>query len=353
MSLGTCSAFTTTDIVPYPNGGRLSYSPTRSLLLADRADGDNVWRLVSYDPDGSNLTELNVTHADLPANAHRGNPHWSPDGNWFIFQAATYVEHLGDTPGFSSPGLGLANDIYVAKWPELTVTRLTNIVTGAAGVLHPHYNHDGTRIWWSRKMAGRSGRWFLESADIAYPGGVPTLSNRKLHLPLGDGLYETHAFGPTGVQALFSHTAAGTTSVPGLNLYRCNAGDFYTNLVAVENDHDPDTYWHEHGHIMPDGSMLFFMGSRNSAFDPWTNLQSDIYRIDNTTPPTGLATQITRTMDDGDGTYQGDVTHPVCGDISFKNNDALYVYIFHNGPTPAEYAGLTTRPGKIVLLECA
>lgn len=353
MTLGDCTEYTATTIVPYPNGGRVSYSPVRGRLLADRADVDNVWRLVSYLPDGSMMTELNITHPDLPAGAHRGNPHWSPDGDWFIFQAATYVDHLGATPGFSTPGLGLANDIYIANANTLEVTRMTDIVTGAAGVLHPHFNHDGTRVWWSRKMAGRSGRWFIETADIAFPDDVPTLSNRKLYLPRGNGLYETHAFSPTGVQGLFSFTPAGTTTVPGLNLYRCSATDFYSGLVAIEQDHDPDNHWHEHGQFMLNGAHILFMGSRNSAFDPWSNLQSDVYRISNSTPPTGLAAQVTRTMSPADGTYRNGVAHPVCGDMTFRDNDAVYVYIFHNGPDADEYAGRKTRPGEIVLVTCA
>lgn len=350
-ALNACTQYVTTDIVPYPNGGRLSYSTVHGLIMADRAI-NLQWKLVTYQPDGSGMVELDVTHPDIPANAHRGNPHWSPDGAWFLFQAATYVDHLGEIPGFSSPGLGLANDVYIASWPGLEVTRLTNIVNGAAGVLHPHFNHDGTKVWWSRKMAGRE-RWFLETADISFPGGVPTLSNRALRLPRGDGLYETHSFSPSGAQALFSHSPAGTSTEPGLNLYRCGVADFFTGLVAIEQDHDPDNYWHEHGHFSPGGGDIYYMGSRNSAFDPWSNLQSDVYRISNASPPTGLGIQVTRTTDGGDGTYQSDVAHPVAGDMSFINTEKLLLYIFQNGPTPAEYAGLATRPGKIVLIQCA
>ena len=203
-------------------------------------------------------------------------------------------------------------------------------------------------------MAGRSGRWFIEAADIAFPDDVPTLSNRMLLLPLGHGLYETHAVGPTGQQVLFSFTPAGTTDVPGLALYRCSATDFYSGLVAVEQDlEDHDTHWYEHGQFMLNGAHFFFMGSRGSDFYPWGNLQSEVFRISNSTPPTGPATQVTRTMSPADGTYRPNVAHPVCGDMSFRDNDAVYVYIFHNGPDEDEYAGRKTRPGEIVLVTCA
>lgn len=350
-SLTACTDYVSADIVPYPNGGRLSYSGVHGLIMADRAI-DLVWRMVTYNADGSGMVELDLTHADLPAYAHIGNPHWSPDGAWFLFQAATYVDHLGDTPGFSTPGLGLANDVYIASYPGLAVTRLTDIVTGAAGVLHPHFNHDGTKVWWSRKQAGRYGRWFLEAADISFPGGVPALSNRQLYLPLGDGLYETHSFSPDGNFCLFTHSAAGTSTEPGLNCYRAQV-DYYTGLVAIEEDNDPDSVWHEHGHFTPGNGAIFYMGSRGSPYDPWSDLQSDVWRISNAAPPTGLGTQVTKTIDPVDGTYQGDVPHPVCGDMSFRNTDELFLYIFNGGPTAAEYAGLATRPGKIVKITCA
>lgn len=351
-SLTACTEYVAEDIVPYPNGGRLSYSSVHDLILADRAI-DLVWRMVTYQPDGSGMVALNLTHPDLPAYAHIGNPHWSPDGAHFLFQAATYVDHLGNTPGYSTPGLGLACDIYCATYPGGVVTRLTDIVTGAAGVLHPHYNYDGTKVWWSRKQAGRAGRWFVETADIAYPGGVPTLSNRAFHLMLGDGLYETHGPSPDGNFWMLTHSIAGTSTEPGLNLYRCSATDYYTGLVAVEGDNDDPDCWQEHGQFSLGNGWIFYMSSRGSPYDPWSNLQSDVWRISNASPPTGIGIQMTRTIDPLDGTYQSDVPHPVCGDLAPRSTEELLLYVFNGGPTAAEIAGLTTRQGKIVRVRCA
>lgn len=352
-ALIACNVYQANDVVPYPNGGRLSFSPVHNLIIADRAIS-NQWRIVTYLPDGSNMVELEVTHPDLPAGAHRGNPEWSPDGNWFLFQAATYVAHLGGFPGYSTPGLGVANDVYIASYPGLAVTRLTDIVTGAAGVLHPHFNHDGTKVWWSRKWSGREGRWCLETADISFPGGAPTLSNRMLRLPLGDGLYETHEFSPAGTQVLFTHSAAGTSTQPGLNCYRASSSDFFTGLVALEGDNDPDDYWQEHGKFSrPAGAWIFYMGSRGSPYDPWTDLQSDVWRISNQSPPVGLGTRVTDTINNANGTFQIDVAHPVCGDMDFIDGEQLLLYVFDGGPTGPEYRGETTRPGKIVRITCA
>lgn len=343
------TTFSASVVIAYPGGGRLAYSSVHGLIAFDRAV-DGQWEIATCAIDGSGVTNLTVDLAGLP-DGHRGNPAWSPDGAWIIFQAGAYQSDL-NLPGYASPGLGLANDVYIMSYPGLTVTRLTDVVDVTGGVLHPHFNAAGTRVWWAQKETGvADGRWFIVGADFSVVDGVPTLSNKLFYKPRGDGLYETHSFNAS--YALFSHSAAGTSTEPGLNLYRVASSDFSSNPATIEGDTSggADQHWHEHGHFDPAGNWILYMTSRlTGVADPWSgDLLTDILKVSNSTP-TNEGTQVTDFDDPADGTYQSDVSQPIAGDMAFIDADRLLVYCFNGPPTAAELAGEATRSGKIVLI---
>lgn len=341
------SVFTAETIIEYPNGGRLSWSPTRSLLAFDQAI-DGQWEIRTCDADGNNQTTLTVGLAGLP-DGHRGNPAWSPNGNWIIFQAATYQADLA-APGFATPGLGVANDVYIMSYDGLVVTQLTDVGDASGGVLHPHFNAAGDMVWWAQKETGvPDGRWFIAGANFSVVDGVPTLTNLTYYKPRGDGLYETHAFNAS--YALFTHSEAGTSTEEGLNVYRVSASNFTSSPVTIEGDTagGPDQHWHEHGHFNPAGTHVLLMTSRlTGVVDAFGgDLLTDIVMVSNSTP-TADGTQITDFDNPAHGTYQADVVQPIAGDMAFAGEAVLYVYCFDGPPTASEFAGLTTRPGKIV-----
>ena len=340
------ATFSSTVVIAYPNGGRLAYSTVHGLIAFDQAI-NLQWEIRTCDADGNNLTTLTVGLDGLP-DGHRGNPSWSPGGAWIVFQACTFQDELAG-PGFGTPGLGLGNDIYIMSYPGLVVTKLTDIVDGSGGVLHPHFNHDGTELWWAQKETGGDNRWFIVKADFTSVGGVPTLSNTTYYKPRGNGLYETHPLGSS--YALFSHSSAGTSTEPGLNVYRVAASDLTSNPVTIEGATagGADQYWHEHGHPNPAVTHILYMTSRLTGVeDPWGgDLLTDVLKVNNS-DPTVEGTQITDFDNPASGTYQGDVTQPIAGDMAFIDEDTLLVYCFDGPPTAAEYAGTTTRPGKIL-----
>lgn len=344
------TTFASTDVITYPGGGRLDYSSVHSLIVFDRAV-DLQWEIATCTAAGGSITNLTPGLAGLP-DGHRGNPEWSPDGAWILFQAGTYQSELAQ-PGLASPGLGLANDIYIMSYPGLVVTKLTDIVDDTGGVLHPHFNAAGDRIWWAQKETGTagSGRWFNAAADFSVVAGVPTLSNLTYYKPRGNGLYETHVFSPNDAHALFTHTSAGTSQEPGLTLYRVDADDLTSSPVTIEGNTSGGTiqYWYEHGTWNPAGTHIFFMTSRFTGLaDPFgSDLLTDVVRV-TAADPEADGVQITDFDNPLSGTYQSDVAQPIAGDMVFIDEDTLLVYCFDGPPTASEYAGTTTRPGKIV-----
>lgn len=340
------SVFTATTVIAYPNGGRLAWSSVHNLLAFDQAI-NNQWEIRTCDGNGGNQTTLTVGLEGLP-NGHRGNPAWSPNGNWILFQAATYQEDLS-LPGFATPGLGVAGDVYIMSYPGLVVTRLTDVGDASGGVLHAHFNAVGDKIWWAQKETGvPDGRWFIAAADFSVVEDVPTLTNLTHYKPRGDGLYETHWFDST--YALFTHSAAGTSTEPGLNVYRVSGSDFTSSPVKIAGATagGTDQHWDEHGHFNPAGTHIFYMTSRlTGVVDPFGGgLKTDIVMIPTGTP-TADGTQVTDFDNPAHGTYQPDVEQPVAGDFAFNGETELFVYCFPP-PTLAEYLGQTTRPGLIV-----
>lgn len=342
------STFTATTVIPYPGGGRLSYSSVHGLIAFDRAVSLQ-WEIATCTAAGGSITNLTTGLAGLPT-GHRGNPEWSPDGAWIIFQAGTFQSELAQ-PGLASPGLGLANDVYIMSYPGLVVTKLTSIADNTGGVLHPHFNAAGDKVWWAQKETGLAadGRWFIAAADFSVVGSTPTLTNLTYYKPKGNGLYETHVFNAS--YALFTHASTGTSQEPGLTLYRTSATDLTSSPATIEGDTAGGTiqYWYEHGQFNPSASHIFFMTSRFTGIaDPFSSdLRTDIVRVSNSTP-TADGTQITDFDNAAHGTYQADVTQPIAGDMAFIDEDSLLVYCFDGPPTAAEYAGTVTRSGKIV-----
>lgn len=246
-----------------PAGGRVSWSRVLDLIAFDKigADGyDDVWVIR---PDGSGERCLTCGLPQLPL--HNGNPAWSPDGAYLVFQS----ENADSTAGqhAANPGRGLDNNLWVMEMATGKVTQLTYLPSGAShGVLHPHFSADGTVLTWTQmyqasQLTKRAlfGYWKLMRADFA-TDPQPALANASAFEP-GDppGFYENHGLSPDGNTWLFTANQDLTKSIADINdIYTMPAqGGPLTRLTSAA--------YNEHAHYSPDGSEILWMSTRDNA----------------------------------------------------------------------------------------
>ncbi len=130
------------------NGGRVDWSADGSTIFFDRADAGGTFDVWSMAPDGSGQQCRTCAHLQLPSGRHRGNPVLHPGGRWLVFQAEKGT-HATAGSNYTAPGLGLYNDLWVLDLDTNDAIRLTDVSAACLSlVLHPQFNHDGTRLLW-------------------------------------------------------------------------------------------------------------------------------------------------------------------------------------------------------------
>ena len=155
------------------DGGRVSWSRKLNKIAFDRLGRDGYFDLWVMNPDGTGQQNLTADHPVLP-NKHIGQPAWHPSGQLIVIQAQkAQVPRYADTK--CTPGAGVLNDLWIITaegkhaWKIYAVR--DDVSKDSAGVLHPHFSHDGRRLFWSERVRdnGRPfGEWVLKIADFSF-----------------------------------------------------------------------------------------------------------------------------------------------------------------------------------------
>lgn len=189
-------------------GGRVAWSHARNLIAFDRKSAIGRFEIYTIQPDGTNEQCLTCALAGLPR-SHRGNPAWHPGGDYLVFQAhdpslaapKPMMSYVG------TPGLGINNDLWLMKADGSQAWRVTRVKRGA-GVLHPHFSHDGRYLLWSEivdpSVRGLGGQWAIKIAEVTLTEAGPNLARPRTLRPGDLQLYETHTFSPDDRRILFS-----------------------------------------------------------------------------------------------------------------------------------------------------
>ena len=228
------------------DGGHLAWSKKTNQIAFDRLGKDGYFDLWVMNPDGSGQKCLTANLPALP-NKHIGQPAWHPGGKLLVIQAQkAHVPRYADTK--CTPGAGALNDLWVITadgsqaWKIHTVRDAVS--TDAAGVLHPHFSNDGTRLFWAERIRNNRrpfGEWILRIADFYYDeNSGPWLGAIRDYNPGGkSAFFESHNFSPDDRHVLFTGNQDGP-----LEIYEMNVANGSSRRLTY---HAPLT-WDEHAH---------------------------------------------------------------------------------------------------------
>lgn len=243
-------------------GGEIAWSADGTQLVFDRRDGSGIYQLYTINPDGSGEVCISdpAVVGGPTVGKHKGWPAFHPNGTHLVCQAEMATHPPSGDPDITEPGRGAWNNIWVAKVDGSQWWQLTDYdPNGATGTLSPRFNHDGTKLFWARKIGQVTvpapfAQWDLSIADFAFVDGVPTISNVTTFAPGAKLFYESHGFNRDNTKIIF-------TSDPVTNPY---APDIYisnldgSGLVNLTNS---DTQWDEHATYAPHADVLAYMSS--------------------------------------------------------------------------------------------
>ena len=245
-------------------GGHLAWSQKTNIIAFDRLGSDGYFDLWIMNPDGSGQKNLTAHHPQLP-DKHVGQPAWHPSGKLIVIQVQkAQVPRYADNK--CTPGAGVLNDLWVITpdgkraWKIHSVR--DEVSKNAAGVLHPHFSHDGTRLFWSERVKSNGrpfGEWILRIAQFNYsPAFGPQLSHIRNYNPGGgSSFFESHNFSPDDQYVLFTGNQDGP-----LEIYEMNVD---TAAVKRLTRHSAGT-WDEHAQYSPSGNKIIWMSSKDLRF---------------------------------------------------------------------------------------
>jgi len=205
-----------------PNAGRLAWSPTNNTIVYDKllVDYYNLWQVA---PDGGDDQCLTCSAADLPV-LNKGNPVWSPNGNFVVFQVQVVSQGGPLANQIDFPGSGYNNDLWAMDSSGGGFWRLTNVGTGSGGVICPTCSRDGTKLAWGQRLSSDPtpwGSWELAVGDFTVSStGSPSLTNIQYYTPgIVHGYYEPHGFSLDGQTLFFMGNLQPGMARLGMDIY--------------------------------------------------------------------------------------------------------------------------------------
>jgi uncharacterized protein (TIGR03437 family) len=328
------------------DGGRVSWS-INNVIAYDHLDSSGYFNLYTILPDGSGNTCLTCSGSPgasaLPG-LNVGNPSWSRDGKFIVFQVQ--MVNLGDaTTNFPDfPGSGWQNDLWATDtngnfW---RLTSQASYNSNQGGVICPTFSWDGTKLSWGQRTSTSPaaptspyGTWELAVGAFTETGGVPSLTGISYYSPGANNYYyEPHGFSLDNSTVFFMGSLT-----PGMATYAMNIYSYNLQTGALANLTNTLTDWYEYPISLPSADKLVYMYFDRTTY---ATCHSDLWLMnyDGTDKE-----QLTFFNDPYSSDY---VAQGVCLDTHQWNADASQLAVFSNDFAVNKHTG---PPGPIWMLD--
>jgi uncharacterized protein (TIGR03437 family) len=260
------------------NSGRLAWSSVNNKFAYDAVGANGYYNLYTMNANGTSQTCLTCAGdpgASVLPGLNCGNPIWSPDGNFIVFQCQA-LPSLGspqlDVADF--PGSGYNNDLWATNTTG-TFWKLTNQAGGTAcngvpcgGVIYPSFSGNGATLAWGQRKSPTLtfGTWELAVATWSESGGVPSISGTTYYTPGANaGYYEPRSFSLDNSTLFFMGNVSGQERL-GMDIYSfVISSQTLTDLTNTPNQ------WNEFPEPMPTQNKLVYMSTNNTNWSGANN----------------------------------------------------------------------------------
>ena len=236
----------------------LDWCPTNNMIAFEQFGSDGYVDINILNPDTDRKRPLTDSIEGCPQK-NNGNAAWHPSGKVIVFTAEKET-NPASLRREAIPGSGYNCDLWLATADGSDFYPLTDCPLHARAVIHPHFSHDGTKLFWAERL-GKSGgsswgEWALKIAEFALGPNGPHLSNVQSYQPgQHHYFYESHCFNTDDSNVLFTANADGQMD-SGFDIYEMNLKTGRTlNLTTTPAD------WDEHAQYSPDGKYIAWMSA--------------------------------------------------------------------------------------------
>jgi hypothetical protein len=318
------------------SGGRVAWSPNGQWLFHDRLGEDGFWNVYRTRADGTGSTCITCGRADLPGR-NKGSPALHPSGRFLAFVAEKEV-HAPAAPEVTVPGAGRYNDVWVLDTVASVTFRLTDVRPDVvSGSLHPHFSHDGTKLFWTdiQGNGGVFGDYQLAVADFTF-SPRPVLTNVRFLNP-GPQPVWLESQGWSGDDQWLYYSCTPTAGMADEHMDLCvmdaATGSTQRRLTFSNGLNGQAGEWDEHAKASPLGDAISWMTSQPYGTTPGVNykdwLKTDLWLMN----PSGTGRRrVTFFNEPGRPEYRGErvivadhAWHPTGTSI------AMYLQLFESG----------------------
>jgi Tol biopolymer transport system component len=133
----------------------LDWCPANNLIAFERFGVDGYVDIHVLDPENGQIRALTDGNPLCPQKSN-GNSAWHPSGQYIVFTAEKPSNPVA-LRREAIPGSGYNCDLWLASADASAFYPLTDYPLYSRAVIHPHFSHDGNKLFWAERLGKSSG----------------------------------------------------------------------------------------------------------------------------------------------------------------------------------------------------